>query len=330
MMQDTELVQVLRGDALDCVHRGHVVLLRHDGEVISERGDSQTMVFMRSLAKPFQALAVVESGTAQRFDITSAELALMCGSHNGSTEQTHMLEALLHRIGVQVSDLHCGTLTPIDRKTAEQLTRDGQKPTALNHPCSGKHTGMLALCKTKGWEIADYTHADHPAQQYISQIVRGALRLAADDFHLALDGCSVPTYGVPLLNVALAFADLGTAMLKTENSAARTVALAMHQHPLLMSGQRRMDSALMLATNGRVIAKDGTEGVFGCAVPERGVGLALKISDGSNRAIMPIVTKVLRDFDLITADEAAALTVQFPLDIKIHTGEIAGEMRVLV
>jgi L-asparaginase II len=324
-MQDVELVHVTRDDEIDCIHRGWVVVVNDQGDTLFERGDSKSLVWMRSLAKPFQALAVVESGAVKQFDFTSAELALMCGSHNGTTEQTQVLEGIMHKIGVQMSDLQCGTSTPIDRKTAEQLTLNGQKPTVLHHPCSGKHLGMLAICKTKGWDTEGYTHAHHPVQAYITDVLKAALSL--DDMNLALDGCSVPTYGVPLYNVAYGFAGLGAS---PENLAGGTIRRAMQEHPVLMSGQRRMDTALMLATNGRVIAKDGTEGIFGCAVPERRVGLALKISDGSSRAIMPVATKVLRDLDYISAEEVEKLAGQFPLDIKIHTGEKAGELRIVV
>jgi L-asparaginase II len=328
-VSDAELVHVTRGGAIDCVHRGHVVVVDSQGGVLFQRGKINSLVFMRSLAKPFQAMAVVESGAAKKFDFTSAELALMCGSHNGTSEQTQILEGVMQKIGVQIGDLQCGKSTPIDRKTSEQLVLNGQKPTALHHPCSGKHIGMLAICKAKDWEIEGYTHAHHAVQKYITDIVYTALMI--DDFvtTLALDGCSVPTYGVPLSSVAIGFKNIGMRMLWDEDSAHKTIGRAMQEHPVLMSGQRRMDTALMLATNGRVIAKDGTEGIFGCAIPDRGVGLALKISDGSSRAIMPVVTKVLRDLDYISAEEAEKLTAQFPLDIKIHTGEKAGEMRVV-
>ncbi len=327
-MADVELVHVMRGEEIDCVHRGHVVMVNSIGEQIFERGDGSATVFMRSLAKPFQALAVVESGAMEKFGFTSAELALMCGSHNGTSEQTQILEGVMGKIGVQISALQCGTSSPIDRKTAEQLTVSGQKPNALHHPCSGKHLGMLAICKARGWDTEGYSHAHHPVQRYITDVVYTALRV--DDYvsNLALDGCGVPTYGLPLGNIALGFALCASAARDNE-STKQSVMRAMQEHPVLMSGQRRMDTALMLATNGRVIAKDGTEGIFGCAVPDKGVGLAIKISDGSSRAIMPVVTKVLRDHGFISVEEADQLTAQFPLDIKIHTGERAGEMRVI-
>jgi L-asparaginase II len=300
-------------------------MVDHEGQIIFQRGDGNTAVFMRSLAKPFQALAVVESGAAKQFDLSSSELALMCGSHNGTSEQTQVLEGVMHKIGVGIADLQCGTSIPLDRKTAEQLTRDNLKPTALHHPCSGKHLGMLAVCHAKRWEIEGYAHVEHPIQQYITERLKQTLLLEDKQYTLALDGCSVPTYGVPVHKVALGFARLG--MMADDSS--QVIAQAMREHPVLMSGQRRMDTTLILATNGRIIAKDGTEGIFGCAVPEKGIGLALKISDGSSRAIMPVVKKVLRDHDIISEAEAETLTTQFPLDMRIHTGEKAGEMRVV-
>ncbi|NWF68894.1 MAG: asparaginase [Chloroflexi bacterium] len=328
-MIDAELLHVLREGHIDCVHRGRVVLLNAAETVLYERGQSHGVVFMRSLAKPFQAQAVVASGAADHFGFSPAELALISGSHNGSSEQAQIIAAMLDKIGLPLSALGCGASTPIDRKTAEQLVRDGQKPTALHHPCSGKHTGMLAICRAKGWDTSGYTHADHPVQRYITDLMKTVLALSDDQCLLALDGCSVPTYGVPLYNVALGFARLGVAVRTQENTPAARIASALQANPLLYSGQRRMDSALMMTTHSRLIAKDGTEGILALAVPEKSIGLAIKISDGSSRAIMPVVVQLLRAYGCLSDDEASALRAQFPEDLAIHTGAVASHLHPL-
>ena len=326
-MNDVELVYLTRGDHVDCVHRGRVALVDQDGGTIFSAGDPEGNVWLRSLAKPFQAAAVVELGAADAFGLTSAELALMAGSHNGTAEQTALVRGVLEKVGIGLDHLRCGVSAPLDRRAAERLLLDGVKPTALHHPCSGKHTGMLAAAAVQGWSLDDYDRADHPLQQAIVKSLARDFSLPPEQIAVALDGCGVPTFGVPLESVALGFARLATA---SSDSPLGRVAGAMRQHPTLFSGARRMDSTLMTVTRSRLIAKDGTEGIFAAAVPDRGIGLALKISDGATRASMPIVIALLARFDCITPDEARDLQAAYPAAINIHTGEQAARIEVVI
>ncbi len=318
-MNDIELLHVLRGAQIESVHRGSVAIFGQSGKLIHALGEPIQPVWLRSIAKPFQAGYVVESGAAERFGITQPELAVMCGSHGGTAEQVDLLRGVLERIGASVADLRCGVSAPLDRKAAEALALNGEQPTALNHPCSGKHTGMLAICKAVGWETDGYEHADHPLQtairEYLAQAA-GATRIA-----VALDGCSVPTFGLSLYAVALAFARL---------SAIPRIPDAMRTYPVLMSGHRRMDTTLMQLTGGRIIAKDGSEGLFALCIPEAGIGLAIKISDGSTRALMPVLAELLARFGHLGPDEREHLHAAYPTAIPIHTGEIAGELKVVI
>lgn len=318
-MTHADLLHVLRGDHAESVHRGSLALVDSSGRLIDSLGDPDAFVWMRSIAKPFQAGYVVESGAADRFALTDQAIAVMCGSHGGTPEQVELMRGVLDRIGASVDDLRCGTSAPLDRTAAESLARASIKPTPLHHPCSGKHTGMLAVCKANDWRIDDYPHADHPLQTalltYLQRFTGGETPA------LALDGCSIPTFGAALGAVALAFARLRDIP---------RIPHAMRAHPVLMSGQRRMDTTLMQVTNGRILAKDGSEGLFALSIPEHGVGLAITIEDGSTRAIMPVLIAYLSRSGYLTLDESARLRAAYPTAIAIHTGETAGELKVVI
>lgn len=318
-MNDAELLYVLRGDEIESVHRGSYAIVDQTGITLEAAGASDALVWMRSVAKPFQAGVVVASGAARQFNITDDELAIMCGSHGGTPEQIERLRGVMERIGVTETDLHCGKSAPLDRKAAEALNSRGETPTAVHHPCSGKHIGMLAVCQARGWQIEGYERADHPLQMAILSYFSNYA--STTNIMVALDGCSVPTFGVSLYAVALAFARLG---------GLPRVAAAMRARPVLMSGHRRMDTMLMQITNGRIAAKDGSEGLFALSLPDMGIGVALKIADGSTRAIMPVLTALLSRHGYLTPEETARLQAAYPTAITIHTGEVAGELRVII
>ena len=324
-MNDVELVHVLRGSHPEAVHRGVVALVDSAGTLREAYGDAETLVWLRSIAKPFQAALVAEL-TADSYALTAQELAIMSGSHGGTPEQVAILRGLMERIGVTETDLHCGVSAPLDRKAADQLRQAGMKPTVLNHPCSGKHLGMVAACRAMGWAVEGYEHFDHPLQRLVVDRLADLTDCPKEQIAVALDGCSVPTFGLTLRQVALGYARLGT----VENAALASIRAAMRAHPVLMSGHGRMDTALMQVTNGRLLAKDGSEGMVAISLPEAGYGLVIKISDGATRALMPIVTELLARFDFITTEEAAQLRTAYPTSLKIHTGEQAGTLKVVI
>ena len=325
-MADVELVQVMRGGVVDCVHRGRVVIADSAGDVLYTAGDADEVVFLRSCAKPFQALVAVRCGAAARYGFGAEQLAIMAGSHNGTPAQTQLVTDMLAAIGATAEDLQCGVGAPLNRAAYEQLLLDGEKPSVLQHNCSGKHTGMLAACRVMGWHTGNYLLSDHPLQIMIRDIVAQCAGMSADDIVVVLDGCGVPTFGLPLKNIARMFAVLGQSA-HDERSDLGMIARAMRQHPYVFSGKNRIDTALVVASNGRLIAKDGAEALLGVSVPDEGVGIALKISDGNNRAHIPIMSALLKARGYITADEQAALEDLMPTTIKIHTGQQAGEYR---
>lgn len=327
MLHDVDLIHIVRSGLLDCVHRGRLVITDTSGNILFSAGDADQSVYMRSIAKPFQAAAVIEMGAAERFGFTDREIAIMAGSHSGTPEQAQLVAGILEKIGAHVSDLHCGAQPPLDHAAARDLIARGERGTALNHNCSGKHAGMLAACIAQGWPLESYTHFDHPLQRWNLRTIAAAARLDPSQIGVALDGCSVPTFALPLRHIAVAFAALGAAPADTPLG---RVARAMAAYPTIYSGERRQDAAFTRATDGRLIAKDGAEGAFGIAVTDQGVGVALKISDGAPRAQMPALITVLHRLGYLSDSEAQALDAQYPRAMTIHTGETAGEMQVMI
>jgi L-asparaginase II len=328
-MADVELVHVLRGGLIDCIHRGRVSVVDTAGKTLFAAGDADAVVYLRSCAKPFQALVVIRSGAAQQFALTTEELAVIAGSHNGTSAQTALVQGILDKIGADSGALQCGPGAPISRTAYENLLLQGQKPSALQHNCSGKHSGMLAACQARGWPLDGYLHADHPVQQMVTNIIAEYTDLRPADLVLALDGCGVPTFGLPLHRVALLFARLGAAA-RDASSELGIIARAMQQHPLLFSGEGRVDTALVSATQGRLISKDGAEGLLGIGVTDQRAGIALKISDGNQRAQIPIMAALMQRWGYLSADEAHTLDTLIPSTIRNNLGQITGEMRAVL
>lgn len=325
-MTDVELVQVVRGGVVDCVHRGRVVIVDTAGEIIYAAGDPEAVVYLRSCAKPFQALAAVRSGAAAQYGFGAEELAVMAGSHSGTPDHTRLVNGILAKIGADRDELQCGAGGPLSREAHEALLLGGEKPSVLQHNCSGKHSGMLATCRVMGWNTSNYPDATHPLQVMIRDIIAECAGLPAADILIALDGCGVPTFGLPLKHIARMFAVLGAAA-GDETSELGLIARAMQQYPYVFSGKNRVDAALVVASNHHLIAKGGAEGSIGVSVPDQGVGIALKTSDGNNRAHIPALSALLTARDYISADEQAALDTLMPSSIKIHSGQQAGEYR---
>lgn len=322
--EDVEIAQVIRGGVVDCVHRGRIVVVDRDGRILYQAGDPNSTAFLRSTGKPFQAAAIVESGAAQHFHFTAPELALSAGSHSGTSDHLEILHGMMYKVGVDSDDLLCGVSAPLDAQAHDQLLMGGGQVSTLTHNCSGKHVAMLAACKTNGWDIRHYVDREHPLQARILQFLALTCRIESRQIQQAVDGCSVPTFGLPMVNIALGCARMGLAV--HQDTALGQVVKAMQAHPLVFSGAGRYDAVLVQATQGRLIAKGGAEGLVGIAVPDRGVGIAMKISDGSQRAMIPVLCNVLRQLDLISAGEQAAIERAYPSAILTNAGAQAGEI----
>jgi L-asparaginase II len=317
------LVKTTRGDVVETVHRGALAVVDSDGRLITRAGDPGLIVSMRSSAKPFQLLPLIESGAADRLGFSERELAVMAASHNGSDIHVETVAGILDRLGLDERALLCGTHPPIDRQAAEALIRAEKPPSPLHNNCSGKHASMLAYAVSQGWPIEDYTDPTHPVQMSIVQTLAEMTDWPVERIHVGIDGCSVPVFGLPLRQAALAYARLAgpSGLPQPRQSACRRVVAAMTHHPEMVAGRGRFDTALMRAGDGYIVAKGGAAGYQGVGllpevVPNRpagirgsaALGLALKIEDGNGRrGIPPATLEALRQLGVLERLETDAL-----------------------
>jgi L-asparaginase II len=287
-------VVVRRGEVVEAVHDVHAVAVQ-DGAVVAEAGDPMLVTLLRSSAKPFQALPAARA----RDDLTDLDLAIASASHLADDEQLDAVRALLAKAPATEDELELGT------------TGEGAGATKLHHNCSGKHAGMLALCRTKGWASGGYRLSTHPVQHACAHVIAEAAGVDASELAVAIDGCGIPTFALPLERMALMFSRL------EQVEAGARVAAAMRAHPNLIRGPRAADSLLMQELPG-FTAKGGAEGLL-CAAGPDGLGLALKVEDGNTRAVRPALAELLRRLGFETG-ELGVVTLEN------SRGELVGEV----
>lgn len=258
-------------------------------------GEKKRETFPRSAAKWIQALELVLSGAVDALELTDDHLAIACASHNGEPEHVAIVNTWLGQLGLTTEDLECGVSLPFTEPVRLQLSRDHIPATNLHHCCSGKHVAMLTVCKQRGWLTDGYTDYAHPLQAKIRQHMTTIFGIDANSLNYATDGCSVPTYLLPLDVMALGFAKLGAGYFSTElNHAAARLRHAQARAPFMVAGSERLDSQLLEAGQGRLQIKMGAEGVYLGAIPDRNIGFALKCEDGSLRGQEALVIELLR------------------------------------
>ncbi len=294
-MTNPVLVEVLRGVVIESRHRGAVCVVDADGRTVLEIGDALRPVFPRSAVKSIQALPLVESGAADAFGLGDRELALACASHNGEAAHAELALSMLKRAGLGAEALECGTHWPSYQKATVELARSGAEPTGLHNNCSGKHAGFVCTCVHSGIDPAGYVGRTHWLQEAVREAMEGVTGAAHGEDVCGTDGCSIPTYAIPLRNLALGFARMATgAGLGPERArAAKRLFAACMAEPFYTAGTGRADTALMAAAPGRIFVKVGAEGVYCAALPELGLGIALKVDDGASRAAEVAVATVL-------------------------------------
>ena len=332
-------VEQLRGGWVEAVHDVHVAVVDSAGTLVARAGDPELVTFWRSAAKPFQALPLLEDGAAERFGLTSEELALACASHSSEPGQVARVRELLGKIGCSERDLLCGPHPPLSDRVAQDYQTRGVRLTAVYSNCSGKHAGMLALARHRDWPTAFYTRLEHPVQQRCLAEVSRWTEVPAADIRTAVDGCGVVCYGMPLRNMALAYARLGSgeqgavpAGATRASGAHRQEPLpaprsrvieAMLRHPDLVAGEGRPCTGMMRAHPGRVITKVGAEGVYCALLTQQRLGVALKVTDGHAIASALAMAAVLEELGL--RPRPASLIARPSVNTR---GETVGELRV--
>jgi L-asparaginase II len=331
------LVEVWRGPIVESRHRGHLAAVDGEGRLVAYLGEPETVTYLRSSGKPFQAVPLLTSGAAERFRLTEAELAIACGSHSGEDLHVETVARLLEKIGLDAALLKCGIHEPFDRETAERLRERGETPGVLRNNCSGKHAGMLALSLQLGAPPELYDDPASPVQQSVLRAVSQFSGVDAAAIALGTDGCSLPVFGLPVRAMALMYARLvsppGDFDAATRDACAR-LAGAMKARPELVGGTKeRFDTEVMRAGQGRLISKIGAEGVYTAGVLPcerwpKGLGLAFKIEDGEDRrARSTIAIEALRQLDVLDEDVYKMLSPYAKFAVQNHRGEKVGEIR---
>lgn len=337
------MIEVTRGPVVECIHWGALAVVDASGRLVAGFGDPNTVTFLRSAAKPFQALPFIEAGGAETYGLTGQEVALMCASHSGTDEHVRVLHGMQAKIGVSEAELMCGVHMPYHEETAHRLIRKGEEPTPNRHNCSGKHTGMLAHALMRHLPKVDYIDLAHPIQVSILKAFAEMCGLPEAQVALGVDGCSAPNFAISLQNAALGYARLAdpSGLPDRRAQALDRIWRSMTAHPDMVGGPQRFDTVLMELTGGKLLAKSGAEGFQGVALREGALGpgspalgIALKIADGdaASRAKTCAVVELLRLMGALDDARVAALAEFHAHPLynfrQIHVGEVRPAFKV--
>jgi L-asparaginase II len=319
--EDVPLAAVRRGELVESVHRGRFAFCDPEGSELEMCGDPKAYVYLRSSAKPFQALPLILSGAADAFGLTDEELAVACASHNAEEPHLAAVRSILEKAGLSEDDLQSGVHPPMYGPAAAKLIRRGEEPRPIHGNCSGKHSGMLAVCVHEGYETVDYREPGHPLQRRILGLIAEVCGVEEDEVLIAGDNCGVPAFALPLRSFATGLARIATGEELPDHlvEAALRVRDAMRAHPNMVAGTGRFDTEIMERTD--LLVKGGAEAVLAVGNPE-GWGMALKISDGSQRAVRPVALAALEHMGVRVGDGDSIVR-------GLH-GEEVGEIEALI
>jgi len=323
------LVEVIRGDRVESWHSGTAVVVDGDGATLLQIGDIDRSIYLRSTAKPLQALPLVASGAADRWSLTDAEIALACGSHAGEPLHVATAATMLQKAGRDASCLECGVHWPLGEEAARALAANGGTPSTLHNNCSGKHAGFVCLSCFRGVDPSGYVQPSHPAMLEVTAALAETTGVSLDDCRRGIDGCSIPTFAIPLRALATGFARLGTGhcLSPSLSNAAMRIRSAVAANPLMAAGTGQFDTRIAALFGESVLCKCGAEGTAAAAIPSLGLGIAVKIDDGAGRAVEVAMVALLQKFlpTSITADdEFQSLAVR---TLRNWNGVIVGTLR---
>ena len=319
------LVEVTRGNMVESRHRAAFAVVDAAGRVVMSAGDYEAPVYGRSAIKPLQALPLIESGAADAFGLSDAEIALACASHNGEARHVESVSSWLTRIDCTARDLECGAHLPYDEAATLALLRGGGEASTLHNNCSGKHTGFLCFARHKGLPTKGYIRYEHPVQQRILGVLESMTGLDLSGVPRGIDGCGIPVIAIPLGNTALAMARMADPSDQPEarQAACARILKAMAAEPFMVAGSGRYCTRAMEMLAGRAVIKTGAEGVYCGAVPGEGLGFAIKADDGAARAAETVVGQILKRLGVIK-DGEAELLVQ---TLRNRAGTEVGQVR---
>ncbi len=295
-------INVSRGPIVESRHLVNAVVSDASGAIVKSWGNIDKPVYLRSAIKLLQALPLLESGAAEAFDVSEKEISLACASHTGEDIHVTAVTSWLNRLGLSVDNLECGSHWPTYRPAERALASSGQSPNPAHNNCSGKHTGFLATALHLGDGLKGYIDLKHPVQKRLVKILEDFTEMDLSDAPVGIDGCSIPTLGIPLDRAALAIAKFADPdkLPKSRAEACKRIQAAIAKEPTMIAGSDRLCTALNGSADGAVIAKVGAEGVYLAALPEQGLGIALKAIDGTTRAAEVALGAILEDLDIMT------------------------------
>ncbi|KQI69987.1 L-asparaginase [Loktanella sp. 3ANDIMAR09] len=325
MSSPAPLIEVHRGDMLESLHSGHAVVCDDSGQIVQAWGDPDAVIFPRSSCKMIQALPLIESGAADAHGLTSEQLALACASHQGAHIHTDRVQVWLDQLGLKDSDFRCGPQWPGDIPARNEIIRAHAQPCQIHNNCSGKHAGFLTLNRHLGG-AADYELVDHPVQQAGKAAFEEVTGMTSPGY--GIDGCSAPNFATSVQGLARAMASFASAGDRSDTRSQAMVRLtqAMTAHPELVAGETRACTDLMRAMDGRVAIKTGAEAVFVAIIPERKMGVALKITDGSTRGAEAAIAAILVKLGVLDPDHPATRARMVP-EIRNWRGTLCGHIR---
>lgn len=330
---DIEGVRVWRGGEVESVHAVAAAVVDERGRLVQRHGDPRRRAFLRSSAKPIQLLPLVEEGVVETYGFSSDELAVMAASHNAEPVHVAAVRSILLKAGLEETMLRCGAHEPMGKAAADELRRRGERPTAIHNNCSGKHAGMLAVCRALGWPLETYLEPEHPLQQRIWRTLADLSGLDPEEIGRAVDGCGVVVFSLPVEAMARAWASLAVADARRADDRERAIGRvfdAMAAHPDLVAGSGRLDSDLLHRRGRRLIVKTGAEGVFCAAL--RGTsegeprGLALKVVDGAGRAQDVALLELLAALGVVSPEDDAILAAHARPTVRNRAGTVVGRI----
>jgi L-asparaginase II len=328
-MNNPFLVEVARGALVESRHRGSVSVVDADGAAVLSLGDVDRRVFPRSAVKALQAMPLVESGIAEAYALTDEEIALACASHSGEPEHVAAAQSMLAKAGLDEGCLECGVHWPMGEAANRALAAKGQGPSALHNNCSGKHAGFICLACGMNEDPTGYVAAEHPVQRRVREALEDLTGACHTQEKGGIDGCSIPTYAIPLPSLAFGFARFGAGagLSRESRAAAERIRRAVARHPFMVAGTGRFDTRLMEILRERAFVKTGAEGVYCAALPELGFGIALKAEDGNGRAAEAMMAALVLRFLRLGEERAAVEALAQPV-LRNWNGIEVGQVRV--
>jgi L-asparaginase II len=318
-------VVVTRGLGTESEHRVHAAVVGEGDELLGAARDSDSFTFWRSCAKPFQVLPFLASGGFDALGWGDEQLAISCASHGGEPEHVSLVESMLRDIGLEEGDLACGPHDPSSQRGLKILRESGERTRRIHNNCSGKHTAMLALARHKGWSTQGYDRREHHVQRGILHEIALWTDVPCSKIVQAVDGCGVVVFGMTLERMARAYSRFAVAAARGEEFPRRVVD-AMSSNPFLVGGTDRIDSAVIDETDGKVVSKVGAEGVHCAMLVDRGIGIAIKVEDGAQRAQVPALLRLLQELDALPEQLSPRLSEWLRKPVRNTRGECVGSV----